>query len=131
MARSIEVFALLSLVVVALSHIFRPTAWAAYFDLLRRQGAAGVMVNGMMALSFGAIIVSFHNVWSGPAIVVTLLGWAQVLKGALHLCIPGIGERSLGLVRTDANRKFVAAGIVMLLLSLVVAFALLREAGAS
>jgi hypothetical protein len=34
-------------------------------------------------------------------------------------------------VRTDANRKFVAAGIVMLLLSLVVAFALLREAGAS
>lgn len=124
MARAIEIFTLISLVVVALSHIFRAAAWSAYFDMLRRQGPAGVMINGMMALNFGALIVAFHNIWSGPAIAVTLLGWAQVLKGALHLIIPGIGEKSLGIVRTNGERKFVIGGIAMLAFAGVVAFAL-------
>lgn len=124
MARAIEIFTLISLVVVALSHIFRAPAWTAYFDFLRRQGSAGVMINGMMALNFGALIVAFHNVWTGPAIAVTLLGWAQVLKGALHLVIPGVGEKSLSLVQTNGDRKFVIGGVAMLAFAAVVGSAL-------
>jgi hypothetical protein len=124
MTRSIEIFVLVSLAVVSLSHIVRASAWTAYFDLLRRHGAAGVMVNGMMALWFGALIVAFHNLWSWPAIIVTLIGWAQVLKGTLHLCIPGVGERSLGLVSTNPERKFMLAGAGMLVVTVVVAVTL-------
>jgi hypothetical protein len=35
-----------------------------------------VSAKGFLALWFGTIIVAFHNVWSGLAMVVTLLGWA-------------------------------------------------------
>ena len=125
MTRSIEVFVLISLGVISLSHIVRASAWTAYFDLLRRHGGAGVMINGMMALSFGALIVAFHNVWSWPAIIITLIGWAQVLKGVLHLCIPGVGERSLGLVSTNPERKFMVAGAGMLVLTAIAAVTLL------
>jgi hypothetical protein len=124
MTRSIEVYVLISLGVISLSHIFRASAWTAYFDLLRRHGGAGVMINGMMALSFGSLIVAFHNVWSWPAILVTLIGWAQVLKGAMHLCIPGVGERSFGLVSTNPERKFILAGAGMLVLTGVAALTL-------
>jgi hypothetical protein len=124
MARSIEMFVVLSLSVVALSHIVRPAAWIAYFALLRRQGGAGVMINGLMALWFGAAIVSFHNVWTGPAILVTLLGWAQVVKGTLHLCVPGLGERSMRLLETNGERKLIAGGAIMLVLAAVMSRAL-------
>lgn len=124
MTRSIEVFVLISLAVISISHIIRASAWTAYFDVLRRHGAAGVMVNGMMALSFGALVVAFHNVWTWPAIIITLIGWGQVLKGVLHLCVPGVGERSLGLVTTNPERKFMLAGAGMLALTVVAAVTL-------
>ena len=82
------------------------------------------MVNGMMALSFGALVVAFHNVWTWPAIIITLIGWGQVLKGVLHLCVPGVGERSLGLVSTNPERKFMLAGAGMLALTVVAAVTL-------
>jgi hypothetical protein len=114
MVRAIEIFALLSLGVVGLSHVTQPGAWKAFFEKLFRLGPMGALINGMLSLSFGALIVAFHDVWSGWAIVITLLGWAQVLKGALHLCVPGLGLRSMRLVEHNAERKFMAAGAAMI-----------------
>jgi hypothetical protein len=114
MVRAIEIFALISLGVIGLSHVTQPGAWKAFFEKLFGLGPMGALVNGMMALSFGAPIVAFHDVWSGWAMAITLIGWAQVLKGALHLCVPGLGLRSMRLVEHNAERKFMAAGAVMI-----------------
>lgn len=45
-------------------------------------------MEGFFTLNFGAIIVAFHNVWHGPAMVLTLIGWAQVLKGIGRFVAP-------------------------------------------
>lgn len=114
MVRAIEIFALLSLGVVGLSHVTQPRAWKAFFEKLFGLGPMGALLNGMMSLSFGALIVAFHDVWSGWAMAITLIGWAQVLKGTLHLCVPGLGLRSMRLVEHNAERKFMAAGAAMI-----------------
>jgi hypothetical protein len=124
MVRAIEIFALLSLGVVGLSHVTQPRAWKAFFEKLFGLGPMGALINGMMSLSFGAIIVAFHDVWSGWAMIVTLLGWAQVLKGTLHLCVPGLGLRSMRLVEHHAERKFMAAGAVMMAVVAVISLQL-------
>ena len=113
MERSVEIFVVASLFVVGLSHALRAAAWHSYFAMLKREGDAGIVVNGLMTLWFGAFVVAFHDVWSGPAMIVTLFGWAQLLKGAAHLCIPGVGARSFGLLDSNAEKKLVIAGAAM------------------
>ena len=65
MERAIQIFAVVNLVVIGLSHVAQPRAWAEFFVALREKGDRGVFVVGFMSLAFGSLIVAFHNVWSG------------------------------------------------------------------
>jgi hypothetical protein len=49
-----------------------------------------LMVCGMLTLTAGLAIVLGHNVWRGGAtpVVVTILGWLMLLKGAALVVIP-------------------------------------------
>lgn len=117
MEQQVEVFAALYMAVMGLSHIIQPQAWVEFFIWLRGKGRAGVFVNGFLCLSFGAFIVAFHNVWSGLPMILTLLGWSQVLKGLLSFLAPQIGMRTLARVSPERSREFVAAGAVLLVVS--------------
>ena len=88
MERAVQVFAAVSFLVIGLSHIFQPGAWVEFFTRLRSLGRPGVFAEGFISLNFGALIVSFHNVWSGPAVVLTLIGWGQVLKALFRFVAP-------------------------------------------
>src|SRR5215212_7415401 len=90
MEAATEVFAAMFLLVVGLSHILQPRAWVDFFLCLRSKGHAGVFVNGFLALGFGSIIVAFHIVLTGLPAVLTIIGWAQVLKGLLSFVAPRI-----------------------------------------
>ena len=65
MERAIEIFAVIHLGVMGLSHILAPKAWIEFFIRLREKGHPGVFAVGFMSLFFGSIIAAFHNVWSG------------------------------------------------------------------
>ena len=122
LAHAGEVFAVVNFTVIGLSHIVQPRAWAEFFVRLRSLGSTGVFVNAMLSLLVGSIIVSLHNDWNGTAAVVTFLGWAQVVKGAISLTVPSVGMR--GLMRVSAERawEFQAAGAIFLAISAVVAW---------
>ncbi len=48
-----------------------------------------VFLTGFMALVLGLLTVLMHNVWvSDWPVVVTLFGWASLLKGALRVGFP-------------------------------------------
>ena len=94
------------------AHVFQHRAWAEFFLALRDQGDRGVFVVGFMSLAFGSLIVAFHNVWSGLPMVLTILGWAQVLKGLLYFTLPSYGLRKLGIVDIERARMFVWPGLV-------------------
>lgn len=117
-----QIFVVINFGVVGLSHLIQPRVWVEFFVALRERGHAGVFFNGMLSLMVGSIIVSLHNVWSGPALLVTLLGWAQVLKGLSSLTVPSIGLKGLMRVSMDRAYEFQLAGALFLVLSAVVAY---------
>jgi hypothetical protein len=112
-----QVFAAVSLLVIGLSHLFQPGAWVAWFQALAAQGARGAFTEGFLSLSFGGIIVGFHNVWQGPAVVLTLVGWAQVLKGLGRLVAPEHAIRIMARAASERAWIFQAGGGFALLLS--------------
>lgn len=114
MENAVEIFALVHFTVIGLSHIFAPRAWVQFFIWLRGKGEAGVLAVGFMTLWFGSIIVAFHNVWTGWATLLTIIGWAQVFKGALYFIFPSFGLKMLGRVSEEKSREFVYAGAGLL-----------------
>lgn len=111
---SVEIFAIIHLTTMGLSHIVAHRAWAEFFTLLRERGRPGVFVVGMLSLGFGSIIAAFHWVWSGLPLILTVLGWLQVLKGLLYLCVPSYGLKKLGIVSIERSRMFIVPGIGLL-----------------
>ena len=51
----------------------------------------------------GALIVGFHNMWSGISVVLTLLGWGLLIKGLIHFCAPKQGLRMMARVSVERS----------------------------
>jgi hypothetical protein len=112
---AIQLFAAISFLVIGLSHLAQPGSWVAFYQALAARGTPGVFLEGFLLLNFGAIIVAFHNVWQGPALVLTLIGWAQVLKGIVRFVAPQLGLRVMQ--RANRPRHFQVGGVLALFLS--------------
>ena len=115
--QAIQLFAAIGFLVIGLSHLAQPSAWVAFFQALAARGTTGVFLEGFLLLNFGAIVVAFHNVWHGPAIVLTLVGWAQVLKGFGRFVAPQFGLRVMQRASPERAWHFQVGGAFALLLS--------------
>ncbi len=114
MEEAIQIFAIIHLGIMGVSHIAAPRAWTDFFIGLRERGHPGVFMVGFMSLGFGSIIVAFHSVWSGIPLVLTLLGWAQILKALVYFTFPAYGMRKLEFVTVERSKTFIVAGIGLL-----------------
>ena len=110
MERSVEIVATILLGVIGLSHLLQPRAWVEFFVLLRGKGEAGAFVDGFLCLPIGAAIVGFHNTWSGIPVMLTLVGWAFVIKGVIRFCAPKLALRAMARVSMERSWEFQAAG---------------------
>jgi hypothetical protein len=117
MERSVEVFSIIVIGVVGLSHLLQPKAWVEYFVLLRSKGQAGAFLDGFVHLPLAGFIVAFHNVWSGIPVVLTLLGWAFLIKSLIRFCIPKLALRMMARVSVERSREFQVAGAALLVLA--------------
>ena len=117
MQQATQIFAAISFLVIGLSHLGQPKAWVAFYQALAARGTPAVFLEGFLLLNFGAIIVAFHNVWHGPALLLTLIGWAQVLKGLVRFLAPQVGLRIMQRVAPERAWHFRVGGVVALLLS--------------
>lgn len=122
MERAVQVYAIVNLVVIGLSHVLQPRAWVSFFVLLRERGAAGVFATAFMSLAFGSIVVAFHNVWTGVPLVLTLIGWAQVIKALIYFAFPAFGLRKLQIPSEERAHLFVAPGVLLLLLAALLGY---------
>lgn len=116
MERAVQIFAVVQFLIIGLSHIVRPRAWSEFFLLLRSKGVAGAFANGFLSLSVGSIIVAFHPVWSGIPLILTVFGWAQVLKSFLIFVVPGYAEMSLKKAQIDRPRVFIVPGVLLVVI---------------
>lgn len=117
MEHAVQLFAAVSFLVIGLSHVFKPRAWIAYFQLLASHGTSGAFVDGFLCLNFGGIIVGFHHVWHGPAIVLTIVGWSQVLKGVVRFVAPEVSVRLFERMTAERAWQIRVGGVFALVLS--------------
>ena len=122
MEQATEAFAAICFLGIGLSHLVQPHGWVEFFTRLREKGRAGVFVEGFLCLNFGALIVAFHNVWSGLPVVLTLVGWGQVLKGLVRFAAPQLSLRVYERVTPERAWWFRVAGVVALLLGCLFAY---------
>jgi hypothetical protein len=127
MHKEIQLFAAVFSSVIGLSHVFQPRAWVEFFIWLREKGRPGVLVNGFLTLGFGSFIVGFHNVWGGLPIILTLLGWSQVLKGFVNFVFPQLALKGLGKVSIERAWHFIVAGMFTLVFSTVMWYVVLTR----
>jgi hypothetical protein len=113
LGKSVEIAAIILSGVMGLSHILQPKGWAEFFILLRGKGEAGIFVDGFLNLPLGAVIVGFHNTWSGIPAVLTLVGWGLVIKGSIRFCAPKLGLRMLARVSMERSWEFQVAGAML------------------
>ena len=122
MERAVTVFAVVHFMIIGVSHIAQPRTWVQFFAVLREKGQAGVFVVAFLSLWFGSIIVAFHNVWSGIPVVLTLVGWAQVLKALIYFAFPAFGLRRLESVSEERAWAFSVGGVLLVALGAVLAY---------
>jgi hypothetical protein len=115
--RAVQIYAIINLTVIGISHVVRPREWVDFFIVLRERGEAGVMAVALLNLIFGSIIVAFHNVWSGIPLLLTMLGWANVIKALMYFVFPTFGLRRLQFLSHGRAHLVVSGGILFLLLA--------------
>jgi hypothetical protein len=76
--------ATVALLVIGLSHAVQCRAWARFLMMLGEKGEAGVLANALLHFWPGLLIASFHDVWTGIPLILTVYGWLLVLKGTLY-----------------------------------------------
>ena len=120
----VQFLVLVSAVLMGLSHIVRPQMWVDYFNGLHVQGTTGVITRTFtLELWPALLIVSLHQVWHGPAIVITIYGWLMLAKIAISLLYPEAGLRSLAMA-SRGPRSFVLAGCVLIAIAAIAGVAL-------
>jgi hypothetical protein len=124
--RALESLAAIQFFVVGLSHVLQRHAWVDFFVWLRERGHAGVFVHGFLSLGFGSMILAFHNVWSGPATVLTVVGCLYLVKATLCFLAPNTQIRSLGRVSHERAWEFAVPGAVYVALAAWLSYLLWR-----
>jgi hypothetical protein len=122
---AIELFALLNFAILGLSLLLQPAAWGKLFEWLRAQGEMGSIVYGASCLLYGSLIVCFHRVWFGLLMVLTLVGWFEVIKGAIYLVAPGVGLRLLAMGSAQRTGLYRIGGLILIALAVFIFLALL------
>ena len=79
----------LYLIAISVGMLVSKRRTLAALDEMTRSGP-WMLFSGLVAAAAGLAIVLGHNVWTGGAlaIVVTLFGWAALLKGVSLLLVP-------------------------------------------
>jgi hypothetical protein len=124
--RAVETFAAIQFVILGLSHIIQRHAWVDFFVWLRERGYAGVFVHGFLSLTFGSVIVAFHNVWSGLPILLTMVGYLYLAKACLCFLLPATQMRTLGRVSHERAWELAAPGVAYVLLGGILSYVLWR-----
>jgi len=122
MERAIQIYAIINCAVIGISHALQPRAWVDFFVFLRERGEAGVFAAAFLSLSFGSIIVAFHNVWSGIPLVLTLLGWSQVIKALIYFAFPAVALRKFQTISQEKAKVFVIPGLLFLVLAALLGY---------
>jgi uncharacterized protein YjeT (DUF2065 family) len=127
MEEAIQKLAVISFLLIGLSHIFQPRVWVNFFTDIREKREVGAFINGFIHFPLGALIVAFHNIWRGIPLVLTLIGCGLLLKGMICFVFPRIALKSLDRVSLEKSWEFVVAGVFSVGIACLFLYSLLSK----
>jgi uncharacterized protein YjeT (DUF2065 family) len=127
MELAVTKIAIICFLITGVSHIVQPRVWAQFFMDMHSKGEVGSFQNALLHFPLGVLIVSFHNLWHGLPIVLTLIGWGLVLKSFVYFVFPRHGVRMLARVSMERSWEFIVAGIFSVGISGLLIVSLLRK----
>ena len=115
---------MIQLAALGLAHLLRPSSFVQFYEALNSKGEGGVVFIALMSLMAGSVLVVLHNVWMGIPVVLTVFGWAQLIKGVGYLLFPSFGLRQMSRVTADRTEWFRLPGIPLLILAILLGWEL-------
>ena len=79
-------------------------------------------MDGFLNLPMAALIIGFHNVWSGIPMVLTLVGWSLLIKSLLRFCLPKQALKVMARVSVERAWEFQVAGAALMVLASVLGY---------
>lgn len=106
MEKQIQLAFAIQLAVYGIAHLIRPGPLVAFYQMLASKKEPGVICIALLSLITGSFLVAFHNIWTGLPVLLTIFGWAQLVKGVLYMLIPSMGLRFFERVTPDRINHF-------------------------
>lgn len=111
---AVEAFLFMPFILMGLSHILQPQLWVGFFsDLVQRGASAVIWRTFSLELWPAVLIVSLHQDWAWPGVLITLYGNALMAKIALSLLAPDLGLRSIRHAAFRDGYGMQVAGVVL------------------
>ena len=127
MEKQIQLAFAIQLAVFGIVHLVRPGPLVAFYQTLASKKDAGVIYIALLSLITGSFLVAFHNIWTGLPILLTIFGWAQLVKGILYMLIPSVGLRFFERITPDRMNHFRWPGIPLLAVAGLLAWNLIKQ----
>ena len=87
-----------------------------------------MFVSGFFTLIIGILMVVGHNIWQWNwRVIITILGWLALLKGACLILEPRLIDRATIMFMHNTNCAYIAAGIDFVLGVLLLYFGFKSE----
>ena len=113
-----------SAILMGISHIVQPKMWEDYFTHLHSRGEIAIITRTFtLELWPALIIVIFHQVWSGPGIIVSIYGWLLLTKCTVSILQPSLGMKSLKQAQRG-GKGFIFAGLMLIIVGICAGWAL-------
>jgi hypothetical protein len=82
----------LYLLIVGLAMLLNPKTRAIFLDMMKDKNL--LYVSEYFSLIIGILIVVSHNIWVADwRIIITLVGWVNLVKGTLRIAFPNLGNQ--------------------------------------
>lgn len=91
-----------------------------YKEMVRNESV--LLLGAIMALMFGAFIISVHNIWIWDwPVLITILGWISLVKGFTLLLVSDLGKRFAYLYE-NSNGFYRALGLFWIVVGLFLTY---------
>ena len=88
-------------------------------EMTQNQGI--IWLAGLITLVMGVVLVTLNNVWtSGLPLIITILGWLTLIKGAFILLFPNFSITYYK--KVNKGNIFTWGGLIVLILGLILFF---------
>ena len=85
-------------------------------EMVQNQGV--MLLAGLVALIMGLVLVALNNIWtSGLPLLITILGWLTLLKGAVILIFPNFTTSYYR--KVNKENVFFWSGLIILILGIL------------